>query len=148
MHNNLAKIVRVAIIFWGIYFLFESFLYLSHVRLTDIKTLWLPAAAAYAKFIESMLGSVFLFLSAAAFELQRNLQKYKKIIVLSAPWAIFHGGLLIYLSKGQNYVTLYASTPSLYVWSPFYNSYLLFEGILALLYAVVVLFWFKESQHA
>lgn len=147
MHKNLAKIVRATIIFWGIYLLFEAFLYLSHVRLTDIKPFWLPSATAYSQFIESMLGSVFLFLSAAAFELQRDLQKYKKIIVLSAPWAIFHGGLLIYF-KGQNYVTLYANTPSLYVWTPFYNSYLLFEGMLALIYAVVVFLWFKDSQHA
>lgn len=144
MHKKLEKLLRAFIIFWGIYLLFESFLYLFNIRLTDTKNLWLPQAFIYSKFIENMLGSVFLFVSIVVFEVQRDLNKYKTFIILSGIWTVFHGGLLIYLSKEQNYFRIYEKQPSLYVWFPQYNQYLFLEGAVLIIYSLMVYLWIKK----
>lgn len=133
--------LRVLVIFWGIYLFFEGILYFFNIRLVDIKNIWPASATLYSELIGKVLGSVFLFIAAVAFDIQRNLLRYKNFIRLSGFWAIFHGGVLIWLSLSNNYVEVFKNLPSLHVWSSFYNQYVILEGMVLLGYAVLVFLW-------
>lgn len=144
MHKNLEKILRIIIIFWGIYLAVESFLYFFNVRLISVGNFWLPSASVYSRFTERILGSVFLFLLILLFEVQKDLNKYKNLIIISGFWTLFHGCLMIYLSFLHDYPKIYNGMPSLYVWLPLYNQYVFLEGVILIAYSIVVYFWVKK----
>ncbi len=91
-----------------------------------------------------ILGSMFLLAAILALEIQRDLQKYKNFVVLSSVWTIFHGGILIYLSIINDYLKVYQNLPSLFVWIPFYNQFLLLEGAVLIIYSLLVWAWIKK----
>ena len=143
--NRAEKVLKIFIIFWGFYLFLEGFSYLSDIRLMDTKALWLPSSAAYAELTGQILGSVFLLMAILAFEVQRNVNKYKNFVIISGFWSILHGGLLIYLSISQNYLKAFLKIPSLYVWLPFYNQYLFLEGVVLIIYSLIVYIWIKNK---
>lgn len=113
----------------------------------DVKAIWMPSAITYAKLIEKVLGSAFLFIAVIVlFEVQKDLPKYKNFIKISAIWALLHGILLIYLSFSQNYKEVFKSFPSLMVWFPLYDKYVAFEGIVIICFSILVFFWVKLSK--
>ena len=143
MHKKIPKILRSILLFWGIYLLFEAAIYLFDIRLIDTRAVWQFSAITYAQYIDRILGSIFLFLSIIILEIQKDLKKYKKIIVLSSFWAFFHGMFLVYLSVSQNYVKIYENIPSLYVWFPLYTQYVSLEGLFLIIYSILFLFnWY------
>lgn len=147
MSNRFIKTaLRTLVIFWGIYLLFEGLLYFFNVRLADAKNVWPASATLYSELIGKVLGSVFLFIAAVVFDLQRDLLKHRNFIKLSGFWSIFHGGILIWLSLSNNFVEVFKNTPSLYVWFPFYSQYVALEGIILICYSVLVYFWLKNTK--
>lgn len=146
MDKTVEKLLRGVILFWGIYLLFESLLYLFSIRLTDTKNVWPPSAVAYGELIEKILGSTFLFVAIVVFEVQKNLLKYKTFIKLSGIWALFHGFLLIFLSLTQNYVEVFGAFPSLFVWFPLYENYVVLEGVAAILFSILAYMWLKNTK--
>lgn len=147
MGKKIEKLLHLVIIFLGLYLLFESFLYFFDIRLMDVKAIWMPSATTYAKLIEKVLGSAFLFIAVIVlFEVQKDLPKYKNFIKISAIWALLHGILLIYLSFSQNYIEVFKSFPSLMVWFPLYDKYVAFEGIVIICFSILVFFWVKLSK--
>lgn len=147
MGKNIEKLLRLVIICLGLYLLFESFLYFFDIRLIDVRADWDLSALVYAKLIEKVLGSAFLFIAVVIlFEVQKDLLKYKNIIKISAVWALLHGILLIYLSFPQNYTEVFKPFPSLMVWFPLYDKYVTLEGIIIILFSILVFFWVKLSK--
>lgn len=144
MHKNLEKILRIMIIFWAVYAFVEGCLFFLNIRLESVKAIWPMPVLAYTKLVEKIAGSIFLFLSAVCFVAQRDLEKYKPLIKISGFWAIFHGGLLIFLAMSQDYGKFFSALPSLHVWLPFYNQYLLLEGLALLSYSYIVYLWCKK----
>lgn len=138
--------LRVLVIFWGIYLFFEGILYFFNVRLVDARNIWPASVTLYSGLIGKVLGSVFLFIAAVVFDVQRNLLKYRNFIKLSGFWGMFHGGVLIWLSLSNNFTEVFKNTPSLYVWFPFYNQYVALEGIILVSYSVLVYFWLKNTK--
>lgn len=147
MNNKFIKnALRVLVIFWGIYLLFEGVLYFFNFRLVDAKNVWPASATLYSELIGKVLGSVFLFIAAVAFDIQRDLLKHRSFVKLSGFWGMFHGVVLIWLSLSNNFVEVFKNTPSLYVWFPFYNQYVVLEGIILISYSVFVYFWLKNTK--
>lgn len=126
--------------------IFEGLLYLFHVRLSDIKDIWPTSAILYSELIGKVLGSMFLFTAVIAFDVQRNLLKYRNFIKLSSFWSLFHGGVLIWLSFSNHYVEVFKNSPSLYVWFPLYNQYVTLEGIMLIVYSILVFLWLKNTK--
>ncbi len=113
----------------------------------DVKAVWSSQAIVYAKLIEEVLGSTFLFIAVIIlFEVQKNMLKYKNFIKISALWALLHGILLIYLSFSQNYIEVFKSFPSLMVWFPLYDKYVAFEGIVIICFSMLVYLWIKTNE--
>lgn len=144
MHKTFEGILRGLIIFASFYFLFEALLYLFNIRLLEVKALWPLPASTYAKYVGRVLGSMFLLLSIFTFEIQRDLRKYRRLIILSSIWALFDGLLLFYLSFAQDFVKIYQNTPSLYVWFPGYNQFVYSEGAMLVFYSVLVYLWARK----
>lgn len=134
------------IVFWGLYLVFESFLYIFSIRLTDTINVWPPSAVVYGQLIEKVLGSTFLFVAIVVFEVQKNLLKYRTFIKLSGIWAFFHGCLLIFLGTTQNYVDVFKALPSLFVWFPWYGKYVVLEGLAAIGFSMLVYLWLKKNE--
>lgn len=133
------------LIFWGLYLLFEASLYFFNFRLKDVVGIWPQPALLYSLLIEKILGSLFLLTALVTFAVQRNLAKYKTFLKISAIWSLFHGSLLIFLGWSQNYAINFSGYPSLLVWFPLYNFYLILEGIALLSYSVLVYFWLRHG---
>lgn len=141
------KALRIYLIFWGLYLIFEGLLYILNIKLIDTRNIWPPAALAYIELLEKVLGSIFLFVAAVVIlEVQRNLKKYKNFIKIGGTWTLFHGILLIFLSVTQNYTEVFKPFPSLLVWFPFYGEYVILEGLAAILFSVLAYLWLKNTK--
>lgn len=145
MHTNLSRVLKTVLLFWSVYSFIEACLYLSNIRLTDVSTNWPSQALAYSKLMGPILGSTFLLISVVAFAASRNLDKYKDFIKISAVWAIFHGGLLIYLAIKQDNAGIFTPALSLHAWIPFYNQYLILEGLVLFFYSSLIFLWMKKD---
>lgn len=129
----------------AVYLLFESVLYFSDVRLISVKGIWPASAISYSSLINKVLGSAFLLIAIVAVEVGRNLNKYKTFLKLSGWWAVFHGGVLIFLSLTNNYSALFSMLPSLQVFFPYYNQFLILEGLVSICYGLAVYLWMKND---
>lgn len=134
------------LILWGVYLLFEAFLYFFNVKLQDVKGIWPKVNITYVNLIEKILGSLILLVALLIFEVQRHLAKYKTILKISAIWSLFHGSLLIFLGLSQNYVNTFSKYPSLYVWFAYYDLYVILEGLSFLIFSVLVYIWLKNEK--
>lgn len=144
MHKTIGKILRIFLVFLGIYLTCEALLAFFNIRLIDINNIWLTSATVFSHFIGFVLGSMFLFAAVMVLEIQRDLLKYKSLVVLSSFWALFHGGLLIYLSFAHDYLKIYQNMSSLFIWIPFYNQFLILEGTVLIIYSILVWVWAKK----
>lgn len=140
------KVLRFFLIFLAIYLLFDGGLHLLNIRLQSVEQLWPKSAFAYATLLNIIYASFVFLVSFLILSAQRDLKKYKSIILTSAFWALIHGSLLAYLSIAQDFRSYFVNLPSLYVWLPFYNQYLLFESILAYFFSLLVFLWMKGSR--
>lgn len=145
MHKNIQKILRGILIFGFFYLIFDTVLYFSNIRLSNVFSVWPESAVSYATLVNKAFGS-FTFLTALiVFELQRNLSKYRNLVMLVAVWAFLHGVILLYLSLSNDYLKIFANSPSLYVWFPFYDQYLILEAVLLFVFSLVVFIWVKTE---
>ena len=146
MGKSTEKLLRLCLILWCFYLLFEATLYFFSFRLGDIQDVWPTSAIVYSRLLEKILGSLFVLIAVMTYFVQKDLNKYKTFIKVSAIWSLFHGSLLIFLGLTQNYVATFLKYPSLYVWFPFYNQYVILEGIVLIGYSVLVYLWLKDSK--
>ncbi len=139
------KTVRGFLIFGACYLILDGLIHFFNLRLSSTQSIWPESASSYATLLDMVYAS-FVFLTASfVLIIQSDVKKYKNFIVVSSFWAFFHGCLLIFLSVGQNLTMKAVGFPSLYVWSPFYNQYLLGEAGLLFIYASLVLIWIKRK---
>lgn len=140
MHVNLEKFLKSFLIFGAIYFIFDGLLHFLGIKLASVNN-WPDFAKAYANLINVLYGS-FIFLAAGIiFIIQKDLQKYKNIVLLSAVWSLFHGVALLYLVWNNDYQQVFKNYDSLLVWLPIYREYLTLNSILLLIYSIIVYFW-------
>lgn len=142
----LTKTLKGLLIFGSLYFTVDGLIHLFNIKLISVESAWPKSAIAYSILLDSIYAS-FIFLAAAiAVVLQADLKKNKTAIFVTSVWAIWHGWLLIFLSFSLDLVRISSSLPSLHLWFPFYDQYLIFQGSLLLVYAVVALVWFKKNK--
>lgn len=145
MAKNIEKILRVILIFGCLYFLFEAILYLFNVRLLDVGTNWPESAKVYAKLVNEVLGSFEILISVLCFEVQTDLKKYSRLIKMSGIWSLIHAAILVILVLNNDFVSIFIGRPSLYVWVPFYNQYVIFEAGLLVFYSLIVYVWSRKD---
>ncbi|MEK7120545.1 MAG: hypothetical protein AAB840_00450 [Patescibacteria group bacterium] len=141
------KILRGFLIFGGIFLFFEALLHFSNVKLIDVGRTWPDSAKSFASFMSQLYGSFALLVGILAFLLQVNIEKYKVLILATGVWAFLHGLFLLLLSLSQNFLEKFSGLPSLYIWSDFYNQYLLIEALLLFTYSVIVYIWSIDKSH-
>lgn len=144
MHKSIEKVLRVFLNILAIYLILDGAIHLLNIRLQSVANIWPASAFSYAILLNAIYAS-FVFLTALLILVaQANLNKYKNLVLTSSIWTIFHGSLLIYLSLTQNFANNFSNFPSLSVWLPFYNQYLLVEAILSFVYTGLVFIWIKK----
>ncbi len=130
----------------AIYLIGDAAIHLFNIRLSSVANVWPDSALNYAVLLNTIYAS-FVFLAAILiFSAQKDLKKYKDLVFASSFWAVFHGLLLLYLTLTNNFMASFLNYPSLYVWIPFYNQYLLFEATLAFVYAFLVWNWVRIDK--
>ena len=144
MHKNFEKIFRVFLNVMAVYLILDGAIHLFNIRLQSVLNIWPKSALSYATLLDMIYASFVFLVAALLLIAQRSLKKYQSLILASSIWAIFHGFLLIYLSLSQNFTGNFSNFPSLFVWMPFYNQYLLAEAFLAFIYAILVFIWIKK----
>lgn len=145
MRKKVEKLFRLFLTFMAIYLIGNGIIHLLNFRLQSVINVWPQSAVSYAIILNSIYAS-FVFLAAILLlVVQKDLKKYHTLILASCIWAIFHGLLLIYLSFTQNLIN-FSQWPSLYVWMPFYNQFLLFEAFLSFVYVALAFSWSKGQK--
>lgn len=144
MRKNLPKLVRAYLIFGAFYMLVESLVHFSNVKLLSVNSIWPKTAVTFTAFMSILYASTALFLSAFLLILQTNIQKYQQLIRFIALYALFHGGLMLVASFNSPFDQIYKGLPSLALWIPYYNFYLIFEAMLLFGFTILVYFWQKN----
>ena len=139
------KILKAFLIFAGCYFIFDTLLHLSNIKLSSVLNSWPSSAFSYAHLLNYIYASFVLLSACICFVIQKDLKKYKTLIIISGIWAVFHGTVLLYLVGIDNYQEVFKQLPSLLVWLPFYKEYLSFNALLLFLYSAVVYLWRKDE---
>lgn len=139
------KILRAYLILLGVYLFIDVSIHLFDIKLLDVGGQWPQSALTYSRFISHLYASFAFLASVAVYELQRDLKKYKNLILITAVWALFHGILLIYSSITTNFASDFKGMSSLHVWLPFYNQYVLIEGIVLIIYSGIVYLWARSK---
>ena len=139
------KLLRVFLNILAIYLVGDGAIHLLNIRLQSVQNVWPQSALSYAVLLNGIYASFVFLVAILVLVVQKDLKKYKSLIFASAIWSLFHGLLLTYLTLNQNFISSFLSYPSLYVWMPFYNQYLLFEAFLAFVYVILVLIYLKSS---
>lgn len=135
--TSLGRLLRGFLLFGSIYLAVDGLVHITGIRLFDVRRLWAQDALSYAALLNHIYAS-FVFLAAAiAFEIQRDVKKYRNLIRISGIWALLQGLLLFYLSFNFDFALAFNFSPSLAVWLPFYNYYLWVEAMLLIGYAIL-----------
>ena len=123
----------------------DALVHLFDIKLIDVQNSWSGLSLVYGQFIDHLYASFAILASILAIIASQNLDKYKTLIKISGFWALFHGLLLIYTSLTVNF-NIFKDTPSVFVWMPFYNSYLILEGIFLIGLSLVIYLWAKKHK--
>lgn len=140
------RVVKLFLLFGGIYILIDGLLHLLNLRLTSVINVWPDSALLYAKLLNVLYASFAILVATVAILVQKDTDKNKTLIVGSAFWALLHGLLLIGLSLTQNYIQIFKTYPSLHLFFPMYDKFLIFEGVLLLVYSLVVFIWWRGKR--
>lgn len=140
------NLLRFFLIFAAIYLIVDGIIHFLNIRLSSVLGIWPKSAIVYATLLNTIYASFVFLVAILILAAQKDLQKNKTLIFYSAIWALFHGFLLVNLALTQNFNTDLSDFPSLLVYLPFYNQYLLFEALLAFSYGILVYLWFKDSK--
>lgn len=144
--KNLKKILRSFLIFGGAYFLFDAFLHFFGIKLSSVSGFWTESFISYGSLINKLYASFVILAALISFIIQRDLKKYKAIILVSGIWALLHGIVLLFLVLTQDYQQIFKDLPSLLVWLPFYREYLVVNAIILLTYSGVVYVWLTNES--
>lgn len=140
------KILKGFLIFGGVYFIFDGLLHLCGIKLTSVVNLWPQAALGYGKLLNQLYASFIILSGIMALFFQADIKKYKTMIIISAIWALFHSIILLSLVSWENYGEIFKDLPSLRVWLPFYEQYLIFNAILLFIFSGVVFLWLRKTR--
>lgn len=145
MPFKLNSFLRYYLTLGGIYLLLDALIHLFDIKLIDVRGIWPNLALIYGQFMAYLYASFAILASILAIAAARNLDKYKLLIVITGFWALFHGLLLILFSLAVDF-EVFSATPSVFVWIPFYNLYLIFEGVLLIGLSLTIYFWAKKHH--
>lgn len=140
------RTLKVMLLIGGVYLFFDSAIHFFDIKLLNVNSGWPVSAISYARLMDKVAGAFILLAAVGAFILYKNLEKYRKLIYLSALWSLFLGLTLIYLSLSTDYSDVFSLMPSLNFWLPFYGQYLLLEAAALISYSVVVYLWFRTKS--
>lgn len=143
MPKLVEKVLRGFLICAGMYFIFDGLLHFSGLKLASVNSVWPQSATSYAQLLNYIYASFICLAGAIALFIQRDLKRYKGLIILTGIWAVIHGLILLFLVSNQNYQQIFQNLPSLLVWLPFYKEYLIVNAVLLFGYSGVVYFWSK-----
>lgn len=144
--RNLGKIIRVYLIVGSVYLVIDSLIHLFDLRLTDVASSWPQDALEYSSLVNHIYASFVLLTAALAFEMQRDLKKYRSLLSISGVWALVHGLILLYESSRIDLVRYFDTSPSLAFWLPFYNYYLWGESMILIGFFILTMMY-KRSKY-
>lgn len=140
------KILKVYLIFGGVYFIFDGLLHLSGIKLASVVNSWPRSALVYAKLVNYLYASFIILSGTMALFLQSDLKKYHSLVVISGIWAFFHGVILLFLITTAGYGQIFKGFDSLLVYLPFYEGYLTLNALLLFSFSMLVYFWRRKKR--
>lgn len=142
---DMEKILKVYLIFGGLYFIFDGLLHLSNIKLASVIGIWPQSALIYAKLVSILYASFIILSGVMALFLQSDLKKYKPLVVISSIWALFHGAILLFLITTEGYGQIFEGFDSLLVYLPFYEGYLTLNALLLFSFSGLVYLWWRKK---
>lgn len=146
MEKKWEKLARSVILVGGCYFLAESIIHATNIRLIQVTSIWPTSALVFTSWMSEYYASFALLAALFLFIVQSDMHKYKIFVRLTGIWGLLHGILLIYKSVSVDFSSAYDGLPSLAVWISSYNEYLLFEACLLFIYWGVTQKWLMTTK--
>lgn len=129
----------------SIYLILVGLIYFFDVKLLDAIS-WPYPALVYSKFIGNLYGEFAILAGLFGIEASRNLEKYRNFLYITAVWSLVYASYLLYSSSMINFADIFSQTPSVYLWVPVYNYYLLFEAGLLFILSILIFLWGKKRK--
>lgn len=145
---KIETILKWYILVTSVYLLADAVVHILDFKLVDVILTWPEQAVVYSKFIGHLYGFFAILAAVFGIEAQRDIKKYKNFIYLTAVWLVFYGINLLSTGLGADFSEMFASEPSIYVWLPSYNLYLVFESALCFIFAGLTFAWWKSERKA
>lgn len=144
---KIQNILKWYLLFSSIYLLGDGLVHVFDIKLISVLS-WPEAPLVYSKYIGHLFGAFAILASLFGIESQRDVTKYRNFLYIVAIWSLFYGSYLIYTSLTVPFSKIFSNSPSVFVWIPFYNYYLIFEACLLFTFSLLVFIWRrKEKQH-
>ncbi len=137
---KIQKILKWYLLVTSIYLIADGLGHIFDIKLMDAGD-WSVPALTYARLINHLFGTFAILAGLFGIEASRDLNKYRNFLYIAGVWSLGYGAYLVYLGLGVDFAGIFAGSPSVYAWMPFYNFYLIFEGgLLFTLSALIYLF--------
>lgn len=143
---KIQNILKWYLLVTSIYLLGDGLVHILDIKLINALS-WPQAPLVYSKFIGHLYGEFAILASLLGIESQRDLKKYRNFLYIVAIWSLFYGSYLIYSSLTIPFTEIFANTPSVFVWIPFYNYYLIFEASLLFTLSLLVFLWRRNENN-
>lgn len=143
---KIQNILKWYLLISSIYLIGDGIVHLLDIKLIDAN-LWPEPSLVYSKFIGHLFGAFAILASLLGLESQRDLKKYKNVLYIVAIWSLFYGSYLVYTSLTVPFSKIFSSSPSVFVWMPFYNYYLVFEASLLFTFSLLVFLWRRNENN-
>lgn len=145
MERSIKNILKWYLLFTSIYLFADGIIHILNLKLANISSNWSSDLVIYAQYMTQLYGLFAVLTASFGLEVSRNLSKYKNLLYIAAIWGIVYAGFLIYYSITIDYPAVFKSTPSIYFWIPFYNAYILFEGLLLFTLSCLIFIYKKYN---
>jgi hypothetical protein len=129
----------------SIYLILDGLSHVLDFKLTDAGT-WPAYALLYSQQMNHLFGAFAILSGLFGVEASRDLRKYRNFLHLTAIWILGYGAYLLYSGLVIDFRQIFKDYPSVYVWMPFYNFYLIFEAGLCFALSILIYLFKKQTK--
>lgn len=142
---KISKILKWYLLITSIYLVSDGLIHILGVKLINVQ-LWSKPAFIYSNLITHLYGAFAILAGLFGIETSRDIYKYRNFLYIVAFWVLGYGIYLIYVATTISFKLIFVESPSVFVWMPFYNYYLVFEAGLCFGLSTLI-YLFRKKQN-
>jgi len=136
--------LRGILVFSVLFMIGEAVYHFSGLRMIGTSQLWTTASVTFGQFFMWLWASASLFMAITLWYCHRYLERAQPLLIGIGLFSIFHAIILFHFSR-LPLTGIWAATPALFVWMPFYTVQLKIEALLLVAFGLFIGYGVKRS---